>query len=71
MENVFRIWPTLTEMASDLGAPYPKVQAWKVRGRIPAKYDLALIAAAKARGHELSLEELATLRCVPLQSEAS
>jgi hypothetical protein len=42
--------------------PYPTVAAWKQRGRIPAIYDLDLIAAARQRGATLTLEDLARAR---------
>lgn len=62
MENIIRIWPTLSDLASDLDRPYQTVAAWKRRGRIPADYDLDLIEAAARRGHKLTLEQLARAR---------
>jgi len=62
MEHIFRIWPTLKAMASDLGKPYPTVAAWKQRGSIPAQYDVDLVRAAAARGQNLTFEELALAR---------
>lgn len=62
MEHILKIWPRLSDLAADLGCPYPTVAAWKHRGRVPADYDLPLIAAAKCRGHKLTLEQLAKSR---------
>ena len=62
MEHITHIWPRVADLAADLGKPYQTVAAWKLRGRIPADYDLDLIAAAKARGMTLTLEELAIAR---------
>ena len=62
MEHIAHIWPTIASLAVDLGKPYQTVAAWKLRGRIPADYDLDLIAAAKKRGHNLTLEALAEAR---------
>ncbi|MGR3825212.1 MAG: carph-isopro domain-containing protein [Salipiger marinus] len=62
MEHIAHIWPTMAELASDIGKPYSTVAAWKQRGRIPAEHDFALIKAAKDRGHELSFEVLARAR---------
>jgi hypothetical protein len=62
MQTIFDIWPTTAELASDLGVPYTTAASWRVRGNIPAKHDLDLIAAAAARGHELKLETLAEMR---------
>lgn len=62
MERIFDIWPSLIEMAKDLGKPYPTVAAWKQRGSIPARYDLDLVACAAARGIELTHKEIAEAR---------
>jgi len=62
MDHISHIWPTMAELAADLGKPYPTVFAWKQRGRIPADYDFDLIEAASARGKVLTLEELAQAR---------
>ena len=62
MENIFDIWPTTADLASDLGVPYTTAASWRARGNIPAKHDLDLIAAAAARGREVKLETLAAMR---------
>lgn len=62
MERIFDIWPTLKEMASDLGKPYPTVAAWRARKSIPAKYDAQIIHHAKKRGSDVSFEMLALER---------
>ncbi|MBN8189518.1 hypothetical protein JF540_22795 [Salipiger thiooxidans] len=62
MEHIAHIWPTMADLAADLGKPYSTVAAWKQRGSIPAKYDLPLIRAARARGKDLTLEVLAEAR---------
>lgn len=62
MEHIRTIWPKITDLADDLGLPYTTVHSWAVRGSIPARYDLKLVAAAKKRGSKLSLEALATMR---------
>lgn len=71
MEHIKRIWPSPADLAADLGKPYTTVHSWLARGSIPARYDLALIAAAKARGHSLSLEDLAACRGVMAARESS
>lgn len=65
MEKVFSIWPTAAALARDIGESEITVRAWKRRMSIPANRDLTLIAAAKRRGHELTLEDLAALRRAP------
>lgn len=62
MEHIFNKWPRMVDLASDLGKPFSTVSAWKQRGSIPARYDLDLIRAAKARGETLTLEDLAQAR---------
>jgi hypothetical protein len=62
MEPIFNMWPTTADLAADLGVPYTTAASWRVRGNIPAKHDLDLIAAAAARGKDLKLEALAELR---------
>lgn len=71
MKHIFDIWPTLSDLAADLGRPYPTVAAWKQRGSIPARYDLKLVQAAAKRGHTLSFEDLAMARSgsVPASQE--
>ncbi|MDT1061173.1 hypothetical protein RM190_04830 [Paracoccus sp. CPCC 101403] len=71
MEHISHIWPTLAELAEDLGKPYPTVAAWKHRGRIPSDYDFDLIAAAERRGKMLTLEELAAARRSPKAAEGA
>lgn len=62
MEHITRIWPTVKDLAADLGLAYTTVHSWTIRGRIPADHDLDLIAAAKRRGVKLTLEQLAMAR---------
>ncbi len=62
MEHIFSLWPSIGEMARDLGDKYPTVAAWKQRGRIPPDRDTDVIKAAKARGIELTREQLDAAR---------
>lgn len=62
MKRIFDIWPTLKEMAADLGKPYPTVAAWHARKSIPAKYDAQIINKAKSRGSDISFEDIAIER---------
>lgn len=61
MDDVFSIWPTLAEMARDLGAPYPTVQSWHRRGGIPIRRFPDVVAAARKRGSDLTMEGLVAL----------
>lgn len=71
MENLKNIWPKVADLASDLGVPYSTAHSWCVRGRVPASRDFDLIAAAKRRGHKLTLEELALSRCAQREGNAA
>jgi transcriptional regulator with XRE-family HTH domain len=62
MEKIINLWPSMAELARDMGIPQGNVGAWKRYNSIPSKYDLKLVASAKARGFKLSLDDIATLR---------
>lgn len=57
-----QIWPKISDLAGDLRVPYTTAASWLQRGRVPARYDMDLIAAAKPRGHLISLEQIALAR---------
>ena len=61
MDEIFDIWPTMAAMARDLGYPYPTVASWRTRG-IPAARDADIIEAARARGVEVTFEQLHAAR---------
>lgn len=52
----------MSDLAADLGKPYTTVASWHDRGSIPARYDFAIIAAAKRRKIKLTLMDIATAR---------
>ncbi|NEX45205.1 hypothetical protein [Pseudotabrizicola algicola] len=58
MKNLIHIWPTVADLADDLGLPYQTVHSWTARG-IPAKRYAEIITAARRKGHALSFEDLA------------
>lgn len=60
MEKLKHIWPTVADLARDLGLPYPTVQSWDRRGIPPRRYP-AIVRAAKARDHALTLDDLAQI----------
>lgn len=62
MEHIKHIWPTVRELADDLGLPYTTVHSWSVRGRIPPERDFDIIAAAAQRGIAVTYEYLAVAR---------
>lgn len=58
MEHVKAIFPRPGELAAMIGAEYRAVQAWYVRNSLPPRYNGAVIRAAAAAGHVLTLDEL-------------
>lgn len=71
MKQIIAIWPTLSDLAADLRKPYTTIQSWQQRGSIPARYDLELIEAAKGRGAELTLQQLAEMRAASTHQGAA
>jgi hypothetical protein len=55
-------WPSLAELAADIGQKPEAVQKWKQRNSVPSVHWLALIDAAKRRGIKLSMETLAQIQ---------
>lgn len=49
IEDIFGIWPSLGEMAKDLGQLEDTVYRWKMRGRIPEDVWPIVIERAAAR----------------------
>jgi hypothetical protein len=49
LTDVFDIWPSLAEMARDIGIEYQTVAKWSQRGRIPPESWDAVIEAAKRK----------------------
>ncbi|MBR9766003.1 MAG: hypothetical protein GYB53_21430 [Rhodobacteraceae bacterium] len=62
MQIVFELWPSVAQMARDLGEKDVTVRAWKARGSIPAGQDVKLVKAASELGKALTYEHLARLR---------
>ena len=54
IDEVFSIWPSLAEMARDLGVKYYTVTKWWQRKRIPPESWNAVVAAAKRKGSRVS-----------------
>lgn len=62
MKRLEHIWPKIGDLAADIGTPYPTVASWFSADRgIPAARIPELIAAAAARGHTLTYEQLHTM----------
>ncbi len=59
--EIMKRWPSAQTLASDIGEPYLTVRQWGVRDRIPARVWPRIVAAAGARGIDVTLELLADL----------
>ena len=49
LQDIFEIWPSLSEMADDLGQLEDTVYRWKQRGRIPEDVWPSVIEKAAVR----------------------
>lgn len=66
------LWPSLSSFAADLGIAYGTAKAMRRRGKIPAEYWTAMVAAAERRNIEgVSLEALAAAVAVQVTNEAA
>lgn len=62
MDKVFSIWPNAADLAREIGENPVTVRAWRNRGSIPADRDTILVEAARRRGADLTLADLAEAR---------
>jgi hypothetical protein len=59
LKTVFDWWDDEpAALASDIGQKYETVKKWRQRSRIPDEHWPALILAARAKGKELSADDL-------------
>lgn len=56
--NIFGIWPTFTELATDISVKPDTVRKWKKSGRIPQESWQSVIEAARRRGHLVTVESI-------------
>ena len=59
--QIIKQWPRSQDFAADIGVHDDSARQWVHRDRIPAKYWVAIVQAAKVRGYPVSLELLAHL----------
>lgn len=70
-QEIIEKWPSRRDLAEDLGVNLYAVHHWHNRGRIPARYDAALVGAAKARDISIDFADLAMARSVTSHSEVT
>ena len=58
VQDIFRIWPSVRQMADGIGREYDTVLRWRLRGRIPEDSWGEVIRAAAEAGVELTAENL-------------
>jgi hypothetical protein len=60
--DIIGLWPSLSDLAREMGAPAASVRQWKVRDRIPATWwDSLLTAATKRKFRNVNASLLLTL----------
>ena len=60
--DFIRQFPSLRELANELGLPVPTVTRWRDRNSIPGKYWLRIEHAARARGLDwITVENMAAV----------
>ncbi|WP_083484490.1 carph-isopro domain-containing protein [Loktanella sp. 3ANDIMAR09] len=69
-EQLISIWGDRTKLADAIGAGHTTVRAWFQRNSIPARYDPAIIKAAKKAGREVTPADLYSVR-TKLASQAT
>ncbi len=62
MEKIFALWPSVSQMARDLDVPIQTCHAWKRRGSIPSKHDVAIVKHAASNNIVLTYEQVARIR---------
>lgn len=67
IQDIFNIWPSIEEMASDLGELPDTVYRWRKKGRIPAHVWPELIEKAATREHLVTAAQLMKLCVVKRQ----
>ena len=70
-QEIIERWPSRRELAEDVGVNLYAVHHWHNRGRIPARYDAALVKAAKRRKIRLDFSDLAMARANTSASEVT
>jgi len=57
--EILRLWPSLADLADDMGKPYSTVNNWMARNRVPMEYWVRLVDAAACRDIPLTYGQLA------------
>lgn len=68
--DVFGLWPTLAEMAREIGHPYDNVVKWRRRAAIPSHAWADVIRGAERRGSVVTPSDLLALN-PPRKSRAA
>ncbi|MCF6304380.1 MAG: hypothetical protein L3J33_03300 [Rhodobacteraceae bacterium] len=62
MNEILELWPSMAELARDLGVKQGIVAGWRRNNSIPAKYDGLIVRHAKTRGIDLSYAKISEAR---------
>lgn len=74
LDDLFGLWPTVSDLARDIGRPVQTVSSWKSRKSIPGSEFVAITNAAGKRGFDaVTVEAVANLcaRTAPTESEGA
>lgn len=70
--EILGLWPSLNDVANDVGARIVAVRKWRARNNIPAEYWLPLVQAAHRRNiRGVTLEILARIAARASTKEAA
>ena len=69
--DIIGLWPSPDALATELGAKPETVRKWRQRDSIPAGWWIDIVEAAKERGNDLSVAEMAAAARKTPTSEAT
>ena len=56
--EVIDLWPSIAELARDIGEPYETVRQWRLRDSIPLRAFTRVVRAAARRDFNVSTDDL-------------
>lgn len=69
VQDIFRLWPSVSELASQIGEKPDTVLRWKLRGRIPERVWPKVIMAAGLMDKPLTVGQLLAANATPRHAE--
>lgn len=56
--EIIDLWPSIAELARDIGEPYETVRQWRLRDSIPVRAFTRIVRAAARRDLNVSTDDL-------------